>query len=483
MKRTWIIAAMVGALLAGPAMAVDYIWSKDAADSTWENPANWILADGSAATSFPNSLDDNAYINTRGIPGLSYDNEYCDPAWIPEVVISQEITVGILKFGDGWHSDARLTVNNNITLNQFLPGALYGSGDFQFTMGAYTMRLVNNGDSPAKWDAGGANAWGWNISQSTIRFDGSGSFSPRYGAIYGDIYMTSSPANVVTLLGGARNEPQQNYPSVWDFGPGTVHMNGTLRTFGTVLTGGGTIDGDLAQGFGLTLSCWNQFLPSGVVGCTMWSDPWTGGGTYAMTGDLTAGLMDFRARYNNGMTIDATSDNYDLTLLTSLRLGEKMTLLAHDATVTILAGTAADDGNYAAKGLVLYGENSKIVAGNAVFNLYGSWDSSAADADALDLGTSVINLFGEGTLATADGQLVHALAFVSGSSYTLLSNVASDGGALLLDGKLTSFDGLLNAGVLTLGGDYALTGFTEVPEPATMTLLALGGLALLRRRR
>jgi hypothetical protein len=480
MKGQWWIAALL-CVAALPAMAADYVWT-GAVDSAWENPDNWVMRDGSAAGDFPRTLYDNAYINaTEGNAAGHYS-----VGWVPEVVITDELAVGILKFGEGYASDARLTINNNITLNQFIPGAIHSSTDFQFTMGAYTMRLVTNGDSPVRWDANGAAAWGWDIVQSTLHFDGSGSFIPRYGAQYGDIIMTTSPSDVMRVEGGPFNEPvqPQGMGKTWDFGPGEVFMNGTLRTFGAIANSTGTVGGVLARGYGLTLSCWSQNLPSGVIGCAMWSDPWTGGGTYTLTGDLTVGLMDFRGMHSNGVALDTTSDGYELTLMTSLRLGGKVTLLAHDSTVTIEGGVAADDGNYGGvRGLVLYGENSKIIAGNATFDIYGSWDSSAADAGALSLGTSIINMLGEGTIALADGQLVFDLGFVSGSMYTLMSDVVSDGGRLILDGEHVSVDDLLAAGVVVLG-NYNLYNFVDpIPEPATMSLLALGAVALLKRRR
>jgi hypothetical protein len=102
-------------------------------------------------------------------------------------------------------------------------------------------------------------------------------------------------------------------------------------------------------------------------------------------------------------------------------------------------------------------------------------------------GVATININTNGTLTADDGHI-----YGPGTSVHLL------GGTFRVKNKpatttpdvpetdrifgLTSNDTIANGGVnVEVIGDY--TVFTAIPEPATMSLLAIGGLALIRRRR
>ncbi|OPZ24262.1 MAG: hypothetical protein BWZ02_02900 [Lentisphaerae bacterium ADurb.BinA184] len=466
------VQAVLGLALAtaaGTAWAVNYTWDVTKS-GIWEDGSNWI---GGSGSDYPDGLDDNAYINY---------GTGSDPTRLPTVQTTGPITVGTLRFGQGWSADARLVLGGDLTVNQFRPGAIYGSANFLFDQNAYTMRVVGTN---AAWSADECPAWGWELQDGTLRFEGSGTFSPRYGANYGDTFITDDGGDTVTIL-GTGNIPNFNKRLV--FGPGTTHLNGNLRAFNTAGTAfeiapGATIDGLLTANNGLYLNPLSQTLPTGIFGARVWSDPWYAGPTYTMTGALTLGELALNSVTTGPTTVfDVTAANHPLSITNGLTVSRNATLRLRSAVA------AFGD-------VTINHPDGKIEAdpAGATLTVSGNWDTddptqAGAWGDELSLGQSLLTFTGTGTIEfyapdELNHQSVFHMGFLSGASYALLSDVYSTGGDLILDGALTNARLLAAAGVLDRAG-FNLYGFNQIPEPASGLLLVLAGaLAATRRTR
>ncbi|MBT3198705.1 MAG: PEP-CTERM sorting domain-containing protein [Phycisphaerales bacterium] len=153
-------------------------------------------------------------------------------------------------------------------------------------------------------------------------------------------------------------------------------------------------------------------------------------------------------------------------------------------------GTATIDGSGSTwkndGGLVLnYSSNCTLTITN------GGLASAVERIEVYDGNNNFINISSGGMLAfkcqDTSGDSVDA----SSSLSTFLSYLSADGGIRYWDDSSSSWSVITNG---TAGQDYSLdyrtqgdlagfTVLTAVPEPATMSLLALGGIAIIRRRR
>ena len=132
----------------------------------------------------------------------------------------------------------------------------------------------------------------------------------------------------------------------------------------------------------------------------------------------------------------------------------------------------------------------KTVIGENNFGVVGANDVT------LNIGVTlpVVEIFGAGVLDIVTGG---SLTIEGGDQEFFIFTADGDAGTQvnLLGGELIFVDGTgfdFNGGLFTPGGSLVtdtttLAGYTiysnSVPEPTSMSLLALGGLALLRRRR
>ena len=157
--------------------------------------------------------------------------------------------------------------------------------------------------------------------------------------------------------------------------------------------------------------------------------------------------------------------------------------------------------------LYAYGSSVVNVSGGGVYDYLNAYDSSTVNVSGGEVGnqlnasaTSTVNMTG-GTVHNLDasatstvdisGGLVSNLYAYNTSTVTLHGYDFRATGGLTLDG-----DNVLGTGVLTgrwygpdetiwaitISGNAAGATILAIPEPATLSLLALGGLAMMRRR-
>jgi hypothetical protein len=494
------IAAMVGLLLLGgqAGYAVIYVWSGGGAGgvfgagTAWDDPNNWVDTAGNPVASYPDDLTDVAYINRSGTPfySITVSPSVTTPA--------SGLTVGEIRSGQAYNSRAELILGGALTVNKLYLECR--SGGNVATLNGNTVTVVGTGAAYSYIGLGGSTL---SAAGSVIDFQGSGSIAPGYGVTYGDIFVGNDAGDAITFSGTGHLGPSGRLV----FGPGPITLTGVTHVSreGTpannqyLFESSGTVSGPVnraaGEDSGLRVRIGNFVLqPGNHAGIRLMSNHWTGGSMIRLDGDTVLGDLDLHhsaGRSDRKITFDVDLDANDLTVAQNLRIGQRAELILRSSTAHF------DD-------VLIDYVSSQLTATNAEIYVSGNWDSSAALADPLAgtagypvylpgdelaIGTSGITFTGIGkTIRTfaadaANHQTIFDLGFYETSRYTLLSDLYSSGGNILVDGNPVWIAYLTNHGILDLNG-YGLYGFVEVPEPAAAALLALlGSLAFVRRPR
>lgn len=492
-----LVASCLVLLAARPTPAVTYVWSGGGAGgvfgagTAWDNPANWVDTAGNPVASYPDDLTDVAWINRSGTP-------YHNIAAAPLVVTpAAGLTVGDIFSGQAYVSRAELNLGGDLTVNELYLECR--SGGNVATLNGHTIRVIGTGAAYRYIGLGGSTL---SAAGSVIRFEGSGTIGPGYGVTYGDIFVGDDAGDTITFNGTGHLGPDGRLV----FGPGPVtltgvtHVNrqGTPANDQYLFESAGTVSGPVNQApgadNGLRVRIGTFVLqPGNHSGIRLMSNHWTGGSMIRLDGDTTLGDLDLHhsdGRADRKITFDVDLDANDLSVAQNLRIGQRAELILRSSTAHF------DD-------VLIDYVSSQLTATDAAIFVSGSWNSSAANADAragttgypvylpgdeLAIGTSSLTFTGIGETIQAYAaspsahQTIFDLGFNETSRYTLLSDLYSSGGNILVDGNPVWIAYLTNHGILDLNG-YHLIGFTEVPEPAAACLLALAAATCLRRRR
>lgn len=279
---------------------------------------------------------------------------------------------------------------------------------------------------------------------------------------------------------------------------GSDGMSSAIGTGTLTLSGGVIVDN--TSGNAVTLSTNNL---------QAWNGDFTFGGTNSLdmgTGAVT--INNNRTVTVNGSTFAVGAVGQDSGTRTLTKAGVGTLALngnnSYKGATNINAGTLLINGDStAANGAVTVAAagtlgGSGIVGGTTALNgtlSPGNSPGTLTFASALNVNNGSTYVFEAGDLTDVDGALdlndnwtlaVTGLGFQDGGSVTLFTY-----GSLALSPDLSPTItltglGFTPTGTLTLsdnGSAIVLNGISVVPEPTSLTLLGLGGLALLRRRR
>jgi hypothetical protein len=328
------------------------------------------------------------------------------------------------------------------------------------------------GTAPTCYNETAINAVTVNVTGGTIQAGSSdwvygiqaGTVSVYSGAV---INVTNTPyecpwkygisTGVANIYGGTITSSPCGYTYAVSASSGGFIQDGNIT--GTVAVGGGTmnISGGTIAGAGGSNSYWNGVQGNGCLGTIEQR-----GGTVNITGGSIAGAG---GNWNVGYTVIGGVAN-----------------IYSGATINVKAGIAGFGGGFN-DGVAMVGGTVNVCGGSVVVD-----DSSRASlADALRVAGGVLNIYG-GHI-TFQGPL-------NGAS---TGGIEAQGGTINVYGSsfdypygpITATSGTLT-GTLTDGATINLTFYQQssgeiilhpAPEPATLSLLILGGVTILRRRK
>jgi len=171
---------------------------------------------------------------------------------------------------------------------------------------------------------------------------------------------------------------------------------------------------------------------------------------YSSTVNVSAGSVSFVDAYHSS-TVDISAgsvsriDAYDESSTVNISGGSVGSVIAHDASTVDISGGSVGS-------VIAHDASTVDISGGSVSSLY-AYDDSAVDIHGYDFRTTAgLTLDGDNVLGTG-----------------------------VLTGKWYGQDDTMWA--MTISTNAAAATIRVVPEPATLSLLALGGLVLVRRRR
>jgi len=221
----------------------------------------------------------------------------------------------------------------------------------------------------------------------------------------------------------------------------------------------------------------------------------------AVLGLTVVGRADFELHGLEELTVNTlhnTGTLYDQSNVEVVTGGFVTDLRAHDSSsVTMTDGYASflfglDDATVSisggAIGLLSASHNSAVnIYGGVVTDFSGSLTGGSLNvfggglSNLLAGNSSIIDIYG-GEMLTFSG-IEHSTTTFHGQDFVLGDGLFLDGDEVLGTGALSGkwFDG--TAWSVNIQQNDATAAILAIPEPATLSLLAMGGLAVMRRRR
>lgn len=188
------------------------------------------------------------------------------------------------------------------------------------------------------------------------------------------------------------------------------------------------------------------------------------------TVDISDGWAISLSAYNDatvnvsGGTVHHLETNNDSTA--DISDGRIYSLKAHDTSSVVLSGGTVSDID---RGLSAFGASTVAISGGSVAGYVNAWNTSTMDISGGTI--SVLNAYEESSVT------------IHGFDFRATGGLSLDGEIVLGTGVLTGKWSDGTSWIMPIQGNDSGATIRVVPEPATLSLLALSGLAFLRRRR
>ncbi|MBT3199755.1 MAG: PEP-CTERM sorting domain-containing protein [Phycisphaerales bacterium] len=456
------------------------------------NGGQLVTVEGNSTGSHAKLTSANGFVNSGTLTMQSSNGGYSSTLDVTTGDLTNAATGTInINVGAGGDRTVRASLTNNGTVN------INTNTSFSKTSGVYTNNHLMN---IAANKAVTISSFDQTFNQNGGTLDIDGALNLYYMAVnYNGGTILGTPTLINSSLSIA---PSAANPASFLIGGGNNHLIGNING-GQLVTLEGNSTGSHAR-----LTSANGFVNSGTLtmqssngGYSSTLDVTTGDLTNATTGTINinvgaGGNRAVRANLaNNGTVHWNASGTLGTTGATHVNRGDFIIANSASTTVTGTSFINAPGGTIAGSGVfnvdtVAFTNDGKVSPGLSpgILTVDGTYNQSTSGSLYIELGGLVVGadydrLDVDGTAnlgGTLDISLLGAFVPDPGDTFVILT--ATD-----VDGFFSNAETVVAFNGGTFDVQYLDTSVTlsayQVPEPATLSLLALGGLAMLRRRK